>query len=445
MTNFETPEGVFQHYRAYLARELSKDFTPDQLENWILQLCETLCQNRSLDFGIRLARLVRSASTQALNYKDPQPMGTKGEQMVMQALKFLNLEYIREFRVLSLLDTRPNYQYELGWSFEIHAYCRYDFRITSLGKYYGTLIEYDGGHHFSPVKYTETDTDYIRRFETHQNNDRLKRAIAIGLGYKMIRIHYQSPTSNVSSMAGAIIMALKELETDVSRKCVCVVSESSDGHEYDYLEGPVVGMSVYIDPEVNLGFEALTLQENMSLQQSNLMSHSRPKWLSEIQALATWIDDQQVRTPISNKSAHDPRSRRPNLVEWNPEHQACMHEISKLLKIDVLTDRSTLITEEQIKLHIEKWQQLYPRLQVAFSLRNTYPESFQGAKQVINSVLKSSLGCELKTISKQRLRINNRREWKYTYRIESVLEIDPTLNDCRKKSPTRSTFSPSSN
>lgn len=390
MTNFETPESLFQHYRPYLARELSKDVTPDQLENWILQLCQTLCQDRSLNFGVRFARLLRAASGQALNYKDPQPIGTKGEQMVMQALEFMNLEYIREFRVLSLLDVRPNYQYELGWSFEIHAYCRYDFRITSLGKYYGTLIEYDGGHHFTAVKYTETDTDYVRRFETHQNNDRLKRAIAIGLGYKMIRIHYQSPTTNVNSMVGAITMAFKELEANSNLRCVCVVSEDSNGHEYDYLEDPIVGMSVYIDPdpEMGLSLDGLTLQENLGLHQLDVMSNSKPKWLSEIQVLRTWKDDQQVRTPISKKSVRGLKSFRPNFEEWDPEHKACMQQISKLLTIDVLTDRSTLITEEQIKSHVEEWQQLYPRLKAAFSLRNNYPESFQGVKQMIKQCTK---------------------------------------------------------
>ena len=267
MTDCETPECVFQDYRAYLAGELSKNFAPDQLDKWIVQLCNTLCKGKSIAYMARFAQLVRKTAHEisitksgSVPLTDPpvsytQRTGTKGEQMVMQALKFLNLEYLREFRVLNLLEARPNYRYELGWCFKVDSHCRYDFRIISLGKYYGTLIEYDGGHHFTAVKYTETDTDYIRRFETHQNNDRLKRAIAIGLGYKMIRVHHQSPTGNINSMVGAITMALKELEKNVSLKCVCVVSESSNDHEYDYLEDPILGMSVYTDEEAEVDLD----------------------------------------------------------------------------------------------------------------------------------------------------------------------------------------------
>ena len=115
MRDCDTPEHVFQDYRAYLAGELSKDFAPDQLDNWIVQLCDTLCKDKSVAYMARFAQLVRKsahevgiAKSGSVSYT--QRTATKSEQMVMQTLNFMNLEYLREYRVLNLLEARPNYR-----------------------------------------------------------------------------------------------------------------------------------------------------------------------------------------------------------------------------------------------------------------------------------------------------------------------------------------------
>jgi hypothetical protein len=444
MADSDTPEALFQEHKNYITQQLSKGFTNDQLERWIVQLCDTLCTGKSFSFMIRFGQLVRTTAKHISLCNTDQFVGSKGEQMIIQALEFMNLQYIREFRVLNLLKERPNYQYELGWSFEIHGYCRYDFRIVSLGRYYGTLIEYDGGHHFTPVKYNEDDTDYMERFKTHQgplpldgpsftkdhqNNDRLKRAIAIGLGYKMIRIHYKSPTENCNSMVGAITMAFKELESNLSIRCVCVVPERLNDNEYDYLEDQIAGMSLYkgqdTDHEINLNLDSLNLKEDLDLQESDVRIDSRPKWLSEIQVVLTWRDDQQLRTPVRKTPASDCR---PNFNQSDPEHKICMDTISKLLGVDVLTDRTTQILDTVIKDQLPLWTELYPKIKEVFGLRfqNGTPSTFKAVKEMINCVLKRCLGCQLATVSKSKIQKNKHREWKYIYKIDLGLQTIST-------------------
>jgi hypothetical protein len=62
MADPDTPEILFQRHQGYLARELSKGFTNDQVESWIVQLCDTLCKDKSISFMVRFAQLIRKAA-----------------------------------------------------------------------------------------------------------------------------------------------------------------------------------------------------------------------------------------------------------------------------------------------------------------------------------------------------------------------------------------------
>lgn len=61
MAHSSTPELLFIHHQAYIAKELSKGFTHEQVENWIVQLCDTACKGKSLTFMVRFAELLRNA------------------------------------------------------------------------------------------------------------------------------------------------------------------------------------------------------------------------------------------------------------------------------------------------------------------------------------------------------------------------------------------------
>lgn len=153
-------------------------------------------------------------------------------------------------------------------------------------------------------------------------------------------------------MVGAITMAFKELESHLSIRCVCVVPERLNDNEYDYLEDQIVGMSLYKDPEMNISLDSLNLHEDLDVQESDLRLDSRPRWFSEIKLLLTWRDDQQIRTQVTKKRASDCRS---DFNESDPEHKACMDAISKLLGVDVLTDRTSEILDIVIKDQLPLW------------------------------------------------------------------------------------------
>ena len=62
MDDPDAPEILFQRHQGYLAKELSKGFTNDQVESWIVQLCDTLCQGKSITYMARFAQLIRKAA-----------------------------------------------------------------------------------------------------------------------------------------------------------------------------------------------------------------------------------------------------------------------------------------------------------------------------------------------------------------------------------------------
>jgi len=67
-------------------------------------------------------------------------------------------------------------------------YCRplrFDFYIPELN----TIVEYDGEQHFRP------STKFgLEKFETLQQNDKIKNEYCLKKGIKLIRIHYKFPS-----------------------------------------------------------------------------------------------------------------------------------------------------------------------------------------------------------------------------------------------------------
>jgi hypothetical protein len=65
---------------------------------------------------------------------------------------------------------------------------RYDFYIPSLN----TLLEFDGGQHFKPIRWNSLDTDeqIKEKFEYLQLCDKLKNEYATNNNLKLVRIKY---------------------------------------------------------------------------------------------------------------------------------------------------------------------------------------------------------------------------------------------------------------
>ena len=120
----------------------------------------------------------------------------------------------------------------------------------------------------------------------------------------------------------------------------------------------------------------------------------------EIQILRTWVDNQQVRTPINKEYTKHRKGTKFNFQEWDPEHKSCIQQISKLLGVDVLTDRSTLISDTVIKDQLSQWIELAPEIKRLWRLRfrRGMPSSFKAVKDMINSILQVAIGAELNVI-----------------------------------------------
>jgi hypothetical protein len=198
-----------------------------------------------------------------------------------------------------------------------------------------------------------------------------------------------------------------------------------------------------------------TAEDKLTLKVQNLLSDIRPECRKDVtgeqihKVDPRWLHNAQLLRDLSDLDSYRNDMRKQTYgqhVTTDLLKRVAAEQVARLLGVSsILTDRSTLITDEKIKDRIEEWKQLYPTLKAAFGLRSSLPSGFQGVKQMINSVLKSCLGCELKTVHKSQIRINNQREWKYTYKIDAALEIDTIISYSRVKSPVQSTPSPSSN
>ena len=64
MSGVQTPQALFEQYQASIANELSKSFTREQSEQWIVQVCDSLCKGRSIIFMAQFAELLRNSINQ---------------------------------------------------------------------------------------------------------------------------------------------------------------------------------------------------------------------------------------------------------------------------------------------------------------------------------------------------------------------------------------------
>lgn len=197
-----------------------------------------------------------------------------------------------------------------------------------------------------------------------------------------------------------------------------------------------------------------TASDKVTLKVQNLLADIRPECRQDVTGEQIhkldprWLHNAQLLRDLSDLDSYRNDMRKQKYghhVSTDLLKRVAAEQVARLLGVSsILTDRSTLISDDQIKTKIPEWQQLYPTLKAAFNLRGHSPTGFQGVKQMINSVLKSCLGCELRTVSKSRVQNNNHREWKYVYKIDAALEIDTILEYSRVKSPVQQTPSPSS-
>jgi hypothetical protein len=66
MADADTPEILFERYQGYIAKELSKGFTHEQVEDWLTQVCDTLGKGRSMSFRVRFAQLLRASISEVI-------------------------------------------------------------------------------------------------------------------------------------------------------------------------------------------------------------------------------------------------------------------------------------------------------------------------------------------------------------------------------------------
>jgi hypothetical protein len=69
MSDVQTPQALFEQYQASIANELSKGFTKEQSEQWIIQVCNSLCKGRPIAFMAQFAGLLRNSIDQVSQAK----------------------------------------------------------------------------------------------------------------------------------------------------------------------------------------------------------------------------------------------------------------------------------------------------------------------------------------------------------------------------------------
>jgi hypothetical protein len=163
----------------------------------------------------------------------------------------------------------------------------------------------------------------------------------------------------------------------------------------------------------------------------------KPSWTRNAQILRDWNDEDAVRSDIKRHATGSHTS-------CDLDKKTCLQEISKLLGVDILTDRTTEIPDTVIKDQLPEWIELQPKIKAALGLRFTHgvPSNFKALRDMINAALHNSLCIRLKVGRKTRIQIEGKREWKYFYRLDASLEVDTSLVQSRCISPPKQTPSP---
>jgi hypothetical protein len=83
---------------------------------------------------------------------------------------------------------------------------------------------------------------------------------------------------------------------------------------------------------------------------------------------------------------------------------------------------------KSLRDRLPDWVALCPKLISVFKLRRKHPpKDYRGVKDVLDQVLEAIGLLELRIVEKNKLRVNGRQEWRYTYKLEASPEIDQTI------------------
>lgn len=115
---------------------------------------------------------------------------SRGEKKIMAVLDGGGIPYEREKRFAALCGATPN------------SRLRYDFYLPN----HNLLIEYDGEHHFFPVrtKGRISESESVIKHERTKINDKKKTKYAKQHGYKMVRIPY-TEFNNIESIISDLL------------------------------------------------------------------------------------------------------------------------------------------------------------------------------------------------------------------------------------------------
>jgi len=163
----------------------------------------------------------------------------------------------------------------------------------------------------------------------------------------------------------------------------------------------------------------------------------KPQWTRNAQILRDWKDEDAVRNDMKKQATG-------RHAGWDLEKKTCLQDLSRLLGVDLLTNRTTEIPDTVIKDQLPKWIELQPKIKAAFGIRFKHgvPSTFKAIRDMIDAALHNSLGLRLKVFNKTQIRTNGKREWKFIYKLDASLEVDTALSDARCISPPKQTPSP---
>jgi hypothetical protein len=201
----------------------------------------------------------------------------------------------------------------------------------------------------------------------------------------------------------------------------------------------IAGCASQIDKEILKvgGVLANTNPEYIDNVTGKQIRDVKPQWIRNAQILRNWNDEDAVRSDMKKQATGRDTG-------WDLGKKTCLQNISKLLGVDILTDRTTVISDTVIKDQLPKWIELQPNIKSSFGLRFKLgtPNSFKAVKEMIDTALHTSLGIRLKVVGKTKVQIAGKREWKYIYRLDASLEVDTSLAQSRCISPLKHTPSP---
>lgn len=103
----------------------------------------------------------------------PKCKNSRGETIIAKWLTRLNIEYVQEFTFPECMgDSKP---------------LRFDFWLPT----YNTLIEYDGEHHFEPIRFRGTSIEQAdERYQQGLRYDSIKTEYAEAHGIRLLRVPY---------------------------------------------------------------------------------------------------------------------------------------------------------------------------------------------------------------------------------------------------------------